>query len=173
MLITERYRELNAQKHESSKVYGTVGASYVSYVQDLARQIGAHTILDYGCGKRTLEKALGYAIHNYDPAIKGCEGTPEPADLVVCTDVMEHIEPESLDEVLDDLKRVTKQLILITVATTASNKTLADGRNTHLIVEQADWWLPKIMQRFILTNFIAEPDDKAFLCICKALPALQ
>ena len=139
MLITEEYRRLNAQKHEESEVYGAMGYKLAKQVREIARKIGAHTILDYGCGKRTLERDLGYAINNYDPAIPGCDATPDPADLVVCCDVLEHIEPECLDAVLDDLQRVTKNTIMFLIDTQAAQKHLADGRNAHAIIEEPEW----------------------------------
>lgn len=171
MLISENYRLQNAQKHRESTAYGSHGDDVVAKVRELARNIGANTILDYGCGKRGLERALGYAICNYDPAIPGCEAPPEPADLVVCTDVLEHIEPECIDDVLDDLRRVTKNIVMFTVSMIEANKHMPDGRNAHLIVQPATWWLPKIMERFVLVNYIGH--EKEFLCICKAKQTLQ
>jgi len=168
MLITEEYRKLNEQKHNESPSYGTVGKNYAKQVQDIARQIGAHTILDYGCGKRTLEQALGYAINNYDPAVPGCDAIPDPADLVVCTDVLEHIEPECVDAVLDDLKRVTKRFIVLTVSTQPARKVLADGRNAHILIKPADWWLPQLMSRFILKTFTEMGEEQEFMCVMKA-----
>jgi len=42
---------------------------------------------------------------------------PSPASFVACIDVLEHIEPELLDNVLDDLRRVTAQIGVFTVHT--------------------------------------------------------
>ena len=171
MLITEEYRKLNAQLHKDRPDYGVGGHKYVAHIREAARNIGAHTILDYGCGKRMLEKALGYSINNYDPAIPEVSATPEPADLVVCTDVLEHIEPDNLDDVLDDLKRVTKHTMILTVATRTAKKFLADGRNAHLIVMPSRWWLPKIMERFELKQFASGPGE--FLCFVEAIGVTQ
>jgi 2-polyprenyl-3-methyl-5-hydroxy-6-metoxy-1,4-benzoquinol methylase len=72
---------------------------------------------------------------------------------VACTDVLEHIEPDQLDKVLDDLKRLVKQAGVFVIATGPAKKFLDDGRNAHLIQEGAAWWLPKIMARFDLMKF--------------------
>lgn len=168
MLISESYRLLNAQKHSTSPNFGTVGGHFAPQVRKLIKEMGATTILDYGCGKRKLEKALGFSIANYDPAIEGLEAPPDPADLVVCTDVLEHIEPECLDAVLDDLRRVTKDTLFATVSTRPANKTLPDGRNTHLIVEPPAWWLPKLMARFDVKVFQELGESEEFLFIAKA-----
>ena len=161
MLITEEYRRLNAQKHEESTAFGALGYQLADHVKEIARKIGAHTILDYGCGKRTLEKKLGYAINNYDPAIPGCDATPDPADLVVCCDVLEHIEPECLDAVLDDLTRVTKNTLMLLIDTQPAKKHLSDGRNAHAIIQPPEWWIPRLVTRWT-TREISVPDQFIF-----------
>jgi hypothetical protein len=161
MLITEEYRKLNAQKHEDTPHFGSLGYQLADHVREVARHIGAHTILDYGCGKRTLEKKLGYAINNYDPAIPGCDATPDPADLVVCCDVLEHIEPECLDAVLDDLTRVTKNIIMFLIDTEPAMKHLADGRNAHAIIKPPEWWIPHLIARWDLKE-MSIPDQFIF-----------
>ncbi len=105
----------------------------------------------------------------YDPAIEGLDDEPEPADLVVCGDVLEHIEPECLDAVLDDLKRCTVKAIFLTVATRPAKKTLSDGRNAHLIQQPAEWWLPKIMQRWELQAFHATVGEFAVFATVKSV----
>jgi hypothetical protein len=106
-------------------------------------------VLDYGCGKQTLKALLPYVV-GYDPCIPGLDDPPSPADLVVCTDVLEHIEPTCLAAVLDDLQRVTGSALFATIATGPAKKFLADGRNAHLIQKPIEWWLPKFWYRFDL-----------------------
>lgn len=73
--------------------------------------------------------------------------------MVVCIDVLEHIEPECLDDVLDHIRMLTRKMAFLTVATTAARKEYADGRNTHLIQKPYEWWLPKIWSRFRVHQF--------------------
>lgn len=141
MLITEEYRKLNEELHATNDGYGRSGHKWADLVRQLIASTNANTVLDYGCGKKTLEQALGFEIANYDPAVPGLDATPEPADVVACTDVLEHIEEECLDEVLLDLQRCTKEIVLLVVATRPAKKTLADGRNAHLIQKPINWWL--------------------------------
>ena len=152
-LITEDYAALNKQMHAQKKHYGASSGKWAGQVRELYTAMKADSLLDYGCGKGHLAQQLPFTIKEYDPAITGKDKTPEPAALVVCTDVLEHIEPECLEDVLDDLKRVTREVLFVTIATRPANKHLPDGRNAHLIVESASWWLPKLMERFELRNF--------------------
>ena len=45
----------------------------------------------------------------YDPAVDEWESKPdEPADILSCLDVLEHIEVSSIDEVLNDIHKLTR-----------------------------------------------------------------
>lgn len=164
MLISDEYRRLNAKLHEGGH-YGISGAKWAQHVHRLAIQIEAASILDYGCGQGTLAKALSgpYSVIEYDPAIAGKETKPFHADLVVCGDVLEHIEPDCLFAVLDDLHSIARHAVFLVVATRPAKKFLADGRNAHLIVEPAVWWLPKIMDRWRVVQF--QDMGGEFVCI--------
>lgn len=154
------------QKLHCRADYGISGQRYAQTVDHLATKLGTHDILDYGCGKRTLESALGYFIRNYDPAIPELAESPKyPADIVVCTDVLEHIEPEMLDDVLDDLQRLTRKLGMFVIATGPAKKVLEDGRNAHLIQEGESWWMPKLKARFDVLETLAQ--DKCFTVLVK------
>ena len=164
MQITEEYRKLNEQLHESNAAYGTSGQKWAGHVSQLKKLTHARDILDFGCGKRTLETSLGYEIRNYDPCIPGLDSTPEPADIVVCSDVLEHIEPECLDDVLDELKRVTKAWGFCVINTGPAIKFLADGRNAHLIQEPWSWWEQKLSTRFQVVGTEEQSNDVA-VCV--------
>jgi hypothetical protein len=70
--------------------------------------------------------------------------------MVACIDVLEHIEPDLLDNVLDHLASLTELVLLATVHTGPASKVLSDGRNAHLIQQPMEWWLPKFMSRWDL-----------------------
>ena len=166
MLITEPYRELNRQLHAARVDYGAFSAKWAKQIIELVQMIGAKTILDYGCGKGGLGRALSHlVVINYDPAVGGLERMPDPADLVVCTDVLEHIEPECLEGVLDDLLRCTIRGIFLTIATRPAAKVLADGRNAHLIQQSLNWWLPKVMDRWSLRLLQATEGEFAVFAV--------
>ena len=146
MKITPEYLALNRELHARGE-YGLSGSRWPTVLQ-VAEMLGTRDILDYGCGQRTLEQALGFAIRNYDPCIPGLDAPPRPADVVVCTDVLEHVEPACVDDVLDDLQRLTLKAALAVIANRPAKKTLPDGRNAHLIQEGRAWWQARLALRF-------------------------
>jgi hypothetical protein len=147
MKISPEYLALNRELHRTGE-YGVSGSQWAPMVSQLAGMLGTRDILDYGCGQRSLERGLGFAIRNYDPCIEGLDAPPAPADVVACTDVLEHVEPECIDDVLDDLKRVTRKAGFFVIANRPAKKTLADGRNAHLIQQGREWWVPRLSRRF-------------------------
>ena len=154
MLITPEYKELQQQFHIDRPDYGTSSPRHVDFVLDLSRKLKTRSILDYGCGKAGLQKGLPFPIFNYDPCMPEYAKRPEGKfDIVVCSDVMEHIEPDLLCDVLDDLQELTGQVIFFNVATRPAGKFLPDGRNAHLIQKQANWWMEQLLRWFDLTSF--------------------
>lgn len=148
LLISEDYRTLNAHLHATNPTYGTSGVKYVDTVLKLAKGMPTQSILDYGCGKGLLAKGMPFPIWEYDPAIEGKQELPRPAELVVCTDVLEHLEPEMLMAVLFDLARCTQKVGYFVIHTGAAQKTLADGRNAHLIQKPKAWWEKQLKKVF-------------------------
>lgn len=154
VLITPAYAALNRQLHETNLAYGVGGGKHADVVKKLCAKIGTTSVLDYGCGKGYLAKALDFPIWEYDPAIPGKEAMPRPADLVVCTDVLEHIEPAHLVSVLNDLKRVVRKVGYFTIHMGPSMKVLADGRNAHLIQRPLAYWRHKLEIRFTVGSIM-------------------
>lgn len=164
-MISPAYREMNRHLHLVNPDFGVNGHRYAGIVQEMTQNLGTKDILDYGCGKRTLEMALGFKISNYDPCIDGLDETPDPHDIVVCSDVLEHIEPEELDSVLADLRRVTRIAALLTIDTREASKSLPDGRNAHLIIQKAPWWLPRIWAAGFHVRGLADTGNRIKLTV--------
>ena len=143
MRYTDDYKALQQQLHAAGG-YGLSGYKHAQQITDLARGFKTREVLDYGCGQQTLQKAMPFAITNYDPFIPGLDTEPAPHDIVVCSDVLEHIEPACLDHVLEHLRGLTKRVLFIDVATRPAVKKLADGRNAHLIQWEPEAWIVKL-----------------------------
>ena len=167
LLISDEYLVLNRELH-SRGGYGVSGAKWADEVHGLADMMGAISVLDYGCGKGLLKRALirhggKYAVREYDPAIAGKDARPAPADVVVCGDVLEHIEPDCLEAVLDDLRKLAVRAVFLVIATRPAVKTLADGRNAHLIVAPAWVWMQHLGARWQAMHFRGNDGEFVFV----------
>lgn len=157
-LISEEHKRLNYQLHQDNPNYGMGGAKHADTVLNLSKQLNTTDILDYGAGKMMLQKSLPFPIFNYDPAIPSISETPRPATIVICSDVLEHIEPDKLNFVLDDLKRCVKQVGYFVISTRKAVKTYANGENTHSIVQGKEWWEKKLSKFFDVATCIEKAD---------------
>lgn len=167
VLITEEYRHQNAELHRTNDHYGVSGKHYVSIVGNLIRDSKFRSVLDYGAGRCTLHEGIaipGIVWQDFDPCIPELSEHPVPAELVCCTDVMEHIEPACLEAVLDDLQSLTQKMLLATVSLVPAIKVLPDGRNAHLIQQPYEWWVPKFWSRWTIRHF--QHETRAILLIC-------
>ncbi|MEO5350591.1 MAG: class I SAM-dependent methyltransferase [Magnetococcus sp. YQC-3] len=150
--FSAEYMVLQAELHATGH-YGVMGRQYGNIVLKLLDVCNATTLLDYGCGsKRSLLMGLTLPDHvqyeGYDPAVPAYSTRPQPADLVVCIDVLEHIEPQFLDNVLDDLADLCNPYGFFTVHTGPAVKFLRDGRNAHLIQQGKEFWCNAFDDRF-------------------------
>jgi hypothetical protein len=151
-VISDEYLRQQQELHRNPD-YGTASRAYAPIVQQLMRKAGVRSISDYGAGKCGLRAKLNelgernFEYFPYDPAFPEY-GEPRPADLVCCIDVLEHIEPDRLDAVLDELQAILRKYGILTIHTGAAMKVLDDGRNAHLIQRPASWWLPRLSRHF-------------------------
>lgn len=172
-MISDHYRKQQERLHDNPD-YGVASTHYAPMVARIIERYGVKDLLDYGAGKGRLAHSLQGAVNHpmriqmYDPAVDLWKDPPKPSEMVACLDVLEHIEPLFLDDVLDDLKRVTLDVGFFTVSTVPAMKDLDDGRNAHLIIEDAAWWLPKIMARWELHVFQLMQDG--FFVLVKPYP---
>lgn len=142
-LASSAYRSaLNAM--HAGRGWGNDGHKHAAAVRAFAEMVKPATILDYGCGGGTLAAAIPeYRIQMYDPGVPGREGTPKPVDMTVCTDVLEHVEPDRVESVLAHISCVTGKAAYVVIATRPANAVLPDGRNAHLVIQDAAWWIER------------------------------
>ena len=171
--ITEEYKELLRWEHENTPgKWGHTAKLYVGTIVKYSE--GRSNWLDYGAGHGGLGKAVReihgddkFNIAEYEPSRPDAT-SPEPVEYVCCIDVLEHIEPDLLDNVLDDLKRVTTDRGYYTISCREASKILKDGRNAHLIVEEPEWWIPKLHERFTVLDIKWEPQDRNLRVLLEA-----
>lgn len=161
MVISDEQRRLNRQLHQSNGQFGNrkdgngVAQNLPAALVRLHEVGACNSFLDYGTGKGLLVERLReevdsrIKINGYDPAVEKWEKRPEKAsDILCCLDVLEHIEIDTIDEVLKDIKSLTKNFCYLVIDLQPAAKTLSDGRNAHILLAPSDWWVSKISQLF-------------------------
>ncbi len=141
---------------------GTSLAPHVEAVRHLVRGTGAHTLLDYGCGKARLygapAKAFGGApgsslqehwgldqVTLYDPAYPAHNRLPEGTfGGVICTDVLEHVPEDDVPWVLGEIFGFAENFVYLNVACYPAKKILPNGENAHCTIQPQQWWLDHI-----------------------------
>lgn len=144
--ISEEYRREQVLLHEAPRGYGGRGVKWLPVVDEIVTTYAATSVLDYGCGQGSLGAGLralrpALDVREYDPAIHGKWALPAPADLVVCTDVLEHVEPESVGAVLAHLRELSLTACFVVISLVETAKQLSDGRQAHISLHPVGWWL--------------------------------
>ncbi len=151
-IISDNYLKLQTELHKD-ELYGIASLSFAPIIKNIIIDNSFNSISDYGAGKKNLEKALlsynslNLQYHPYDPVFPEY-GEPKSADLVCCIDVLEHIEPEFIDNTILKLSKITNNAGFFTIHQGPAGKILQDGRNAHLIQKPTSWWLLKLCNYF-------------------------
>jgi len=148
-LATPKYIEELRAMH-AREPWGTKGARHIRNILPWYYDLQCSSILDYGSGAETLRIELGgldppIDVQCYDLGVPGRE-VAEPADFVVCTDVLEHIEPELVENVLQHISSLGRKGAFFNIALTPAKRFLPDGRNAHILLKPGVWWHEQIVK---------------------------
>ena len=150
MIINKEYKKQLEELHSNPKTFNN-GRKQYKVVERFLKENKFNSLLDFGCGKGGLLECIKEhhpeitSVQGYDPGYKEFEVLPStPFECVVSTDAMEHIEPEYLDATLKTLNTLFTNYCFLRIACYPAKKSLPDGRNAHLIVEQPEWWIQKV-----------------------------
>ena len=171
MLISPDYKAQNVAYHAECKAFGGKAEKRLKEALSLIREYRPATVLDYGCGKGGLVKALKGQIKvwGYDPCVEEFSSLPEPADLLICYEGPEHYEEEFIDDTFSYMASLTNHVAWITMALRESKDILPDGRNAHITVHDSAWWLEKMKPHFkrIEVYALTENDVLSVLCFTR------
>lgn len=128
-------------------------------VKNLIDRVSAKTLLDYGCGKAeayekavrklpdgSLQKGLKAIwgleeIFLFDPGVPEYSTLPTKSyDLVISTDVMEHLPEQDLPWILEEIFSFSEKAVFASIALYPARKTLPNGENAHITLKPIPWW---------------------------------
>ena len=132
-----------AELHRAG-AYGNTSLKRIARIRPLVRELDPASILDYGCGQSSLVDHLALRastmLYRYDPAIPEiAEIKAAHVDMIVCTDVLEHIPEADLPDVLHHIAALSSHVVF-GIDTTPSEQQLPDGSNAHCTVRPAAFW---------------------------------
>lgn len=147
-LVSNEKRDLYAKLHKNVPQYGRAPVIYEE-ISILIDYLKPKTVLDYGCGKGLLIKSLAdkykdIDFFNYDPAIDEYNHIDKDQyDLLINTDVLEHIPEDSIDEVLKHMHKLSRNVFFNLHHGPAVYK-LPNGENAHCTIQPKQWYRNKI-----------------------------
>ena len=160
--LIDSYKVLH---QEEGKFKGISLVPLVPTLMSLVKENNCKTLLDYGCGKaipydkdRCKEVDLRHPIQKlcnlksfdlYDPAYEKYTTLPNKKyDIVVCTDVLEHIAEQDIDYVLTEILSHSKKIVFLNISCQPALKHFKEGKfkgkNVHISVFDPSWWGHKI-----------------------------
>ena len=150
--IGTSYQEQLRKEHQGSN-WGATGAKYsgADVRKILTERPYITSVLDFGAGKgsmgRFIQEEYGYDVEwtNYDPGIPEYDTLPtKQFDLVISTDVLEHIEPDKLSSVIKTLAELTGKVLYSNIACSLTGFLFDggpyDGQDIHLSVHSPYRW---------------------------------
>lgn len=160
--LLDSYKELHK---EEGKFRGISLVPLVPTLMNITKENNCKTLLDYGCGKaipysKKECKSIGLrkpvqelcnlnSFDLYDPAYpKYNKLSKKKYDIVVCTDVMEHIAEQDIDYVLKDILSHSKKTVFLNISCQPALKHFKEGKfkgqNVHVSVFHGTWWSDKV-----------------------------
>ncbi len=169
--LIKEYKEMHEKGINNLRPESTFqGSSLFKHIFSLREIIikkSISSLIDFGCGKAIFYKnKLPYKIKGktgeftiqefwnvkdivlYDPGVKEFELYPkQKKDLVICTDVLEHIPMIDTENFLNDIYLLANKAVFFAVSVRESKKKLKSGQSVHINIRKEDEW-DKIFNSF-------------------------
>jgi len=153
MDILSEYRSLAAN---GGNFHGLSVLQHRDSIRKLARSVDARSMLDWGCGRgdayrspHKLHHQLGISrkdVFLYDPSFPQHDRKPTGKyDLVVSSDVAEHVMEVDVPVYLGSLFAHAKKAVWLSHCSRPAKKFFSDGvTNLHCTIKPHAWWREKM-----------------------------
>ena len=157
--FTKDYYEDGVRKHISGyEDYKWMPTRSIPEALDIQSNFEFKTCVDYGCAKGFLVNALRivgcdawgediseYAVENCHPNVRDYVSLPNDKqyDLLICKDVLEHIEVEDIPSVLQKFKKKSKQFFFVIPLGDDDRFRIREYEVdiTHVTKKDEEWWI--------------------------------
>ncbi len=176
--LAETYRRV--WSHPSYRNYAPGERSIDGMIAELGPRLGA-SFIDFGCGTGRPAQEIarrGYHVLAVDFADNCLDNMVDVPFLVAdltalpmlsaqfgyCTDVMEHIEPERVDDVLAGIARCVRGAVYFAISTVKDSFGPAlEGKQLHLTIERAAWWKSRLHSHWPIVDVVSESEIECHL----------
>ena len=157
--FTKDYYEDGVRKHISGyEDYKWMPTRSIPEALDIQSNFKFKTCVDYGCAKGFLVNALRivgcdawgediseYAVENCHPNVRDYVSLPNDKqyDLLICKDVLEHVEVEDIPSVLQKFKKKSKQFFFVIPLGDDDRFRIREYEVdiTHVTKKDEEWWI--------------------------------
>ena len=157
--FTKDYYEDGVRKHISGyEDYKWMPTRSIPEALDIQNNFEFKTCVDYGCAKGFLVNALRiigcdawgediseYAVEHCHPNVKDYVSLPNDKvyDLLICKDVLEHVEVEDIPSVLQKFKKKSKQFFFVIPLGDDDRFRIREYEVdiTHVTKKDEEWWI--------------------------------
>lgn len=168
-LISENQKNAREAFYHSPFAYNNIITQFSPIVSELINNNKFSSVLEYGAHNTDLVTSLvldhEITLRCFDPAITQFTRRPEPAQMLVCIDFIEKVEPNFLENTLKDIASLTEQLALFVIQCGPAQNEYSDGRDINLIQDPLSLWLNRILDHFELDHLLKLEDDRYLLLL--------
>jgi len=155
MIDKERLAKEYVWVHENSTTMsGRTTVKNKDKIKEVIDRVNPVNVLDFGCGKgwqytrQNVHEYWGIPKPTlYDPYVakynKMASYRNNYFDMVLCVDVMEHILPNEVDNVLHSVFFLGN-FVYFHIDTKPAIKSFSCGTNFHTSLHSEDWWIDKL-----------------------------
>lgn len=157
LISDDKYAAMYSQIHSSNSSYGSTSIDFLNEARVIIDYLQPKSVLDFGCGKGALLNKLqelypNILFYGYDPSIKGKEIIPvEKVDLVINTDVLEHIPENIIPNVLKKMSSLSDN-VFFALHHALATAILPNGENAHITVKPKEWYGEILSNYFKIVN---------------------
>mgnify|MGYP002518352225 CR=1 FL=1 len=162
--MNKKYLEQYKLLYQLKPKYGASSVKFFDILYSILKNEDVIYVLDYGCGKSPLldmlkDKLNHLNVFKYDPVFPEYDILPkQKIDFVICTDVLQHVPLEELDETLSEIALISNRCFFHIKCTDHPTK-FPNGEPTNITVREKQWWKKYLLKFFSIVEDVDYPDE--------------